>query len=197
VSGVVGYRHELGGQRARALRLGAGSVAGGIVGAVLLMTLPASAFKAIVPAFIVLALVGVVFQRRIARALVHRRPRGEHGGALTLGLVFVLGIYGGYFGAAQGILLIAVLGLLVSDTLQRTNALKNVLASTVNTVAALAFVLFGTVDWGVAGLIAAGSIAGGQLGAHVGRRLPDAALRALIVVVGCFALVKLWTGWPG
>jgi uncharacterized membrane protein YfcA len=106
-------------------------------------------------------------------------------------LVFLMGIYGGYFGAAQGILLLGLLGISWSDNLQRINALKNVLACVVNGVAAVVFIIATHVDWGAAGLIAAGSIIGGQLGARVGRRLPPWGLRAVIVCVGIAALVRL------
>jgi uncharacterized membrane protein YfcA len=105
--------------------------------------------------------------------------------------VFFSGIYGGYFGAAQGILLLAILGLTVDDDLQRINALKVVLAGLVNLVAGVIFVFAAHIAWGAAGLIAAGSIIGGVIGARQGRRLPPAALRAVIVVVGVLAIVRL------
>jgi uncharacterized membrane protein YfcA len=190
ISGTHGYRRELTGQRRRSLVLGSASLAGAVVGAVLLLTLPASAFKAIVPFFIACALVLVVAQPWLSRRLESRRG-GREGGPWTLAGLFATGIYGGYFGAAQGILLLAVLGLALTESLQRINALKNVLATLTNLVAAIVFAIAADVDWGVAALIAAGSIAGGPLGARVGRRLPPAAFRAAIVVVGIAAIVKL------
>ena len=192
VSGAVGYRRELRGQRRRALRLGACSLVGGAAGAILLLTLPESAFDAIVPAFIALALVLVVLQPRIARMLAERDPRAtrEHG-ALTPLAVLATGVYGGYFGAAQGVLLLAFLGLALPQDLHRTNALKNVLAGIANGVAGLVFVLAADVAWAPAALIAGGSIVGGQLGAAYGRRLSPEALRGLIVVVGLAAIAKL------
>jgi uncharacterized membrane protein YfcA len=192
VSGVIGYRRELADQLPRVVRLGAASLVGGTTGAVLLLVLPASAFKAIVPAFIAIALVLVVVQPRLSRLLGARQRSGSrHGGLPTLAAVAACGVYGGYFGAAQGILLLAVLGLALSDNLQRVNALKNVLAGLVNLIAGVVFVIVAHIAWAPALLIAAGSIAGGQIGAGVGRRLPPAALRALIVVVGVAAMVKL------
>lgn len=191
-SGVVGYRRELVGQRRRAMRLAVGSTIGGAIGATLLLTLPPSAFKAIVPVFIVLALVLVIFQPRLNEMLRRQRAARPHGGPEVFAIVTILGVYGGYFGGAQGILLLAALGLLLHDDLQRINALKNVLVVFVNGVAAIAFIAFGTVDWGVAGLIAAGSIVGGSVSSRVSRRLPDAAYRAIIVAVGSFAVIKLW-----
>jgi uncharacterized membrane protein YfcA len=192
LSGAWGYRRELEGQRARAIRLGAASLTGGTLGAVLLLALPASYFKAIVPVFIVIALVLIVLQPRLsARLRAHREAAPPHGGPWATIGVFVAGVYGGYFGAAQGILLISILGLTLPEDLQRVNALKNVLAAIVNGVAGVLFVFAAHVAWGAAALIAVGSIVGAQLGARVGRRLPDAALRAVIVVVGIVALVRL------
>lgn len=193
LAGAIGYRRELRGQGSRMLRLGAFSVTGGLTGAILLLSLPASAFDAVVPALIALALLLVVFQPRINRALAHRRPATEHSPALQ-GLIGATGVYGGYFGAAQGILLIALLGVMLRDDLQRLNGLKNVLAGLVNLTAGVVFVVVAEIDWGVAGLIAVGSTLGGFLGARYGRRLSPAALRALIVALGLVAIVRLLWG---
>jgi uncharacterized protein len=192
VSGAVGYRHELSGQRKRATPLLIASTLGGIVGAVGLLVLPASAFKRVVPVFIGIAVVLIVIQPYLARRLGTRRRGTDRaaGPAASIG-VFLSGIYGGYFGAAQGILLLAILGLTVDDQLQRINALKVVLAGLVNLVAGIVFVFAAHVAWGAAGLIAAGSILGGVIGARQGRRLPPGALRAVIVVVGVLAIVRL------
>ena len=192
VSGAIGYRRELAGQRRRALRFGAMSLAGGITGAVLLLVLPASAFKAIVPVFIAIALLLTVAQPRLARWLVKRDIDLERRGAVLVPLaVYLTGVYGGYFGAAQGILLLAILGVALAQDLHRTNALKNVLAGLTNGVAGLYFAFAAHVDWGPAAIIAGASILGAQLGARYGRRLPPDALRAVIVVVGVFAIVRL------
>jgi uncharacterized membrane protein YfcA len=189
-SGVIGYRRELRGQRARAIRLGSASVAGGIVGAVLLLSLPSSAFSAIVPALIVVGLVLVVLQPRISAWVDARHvgARGEFGPWWVWPAVFATGMYGGYFGAAQGVILMGLLGIGIADTLQRLNGLKNVLAGLVNGVAGLIFVFVADVDWTVVALIAAGSVVGGQIGATVGRRLSPLVLRIVIVVVGLVAL---------
>ena len=201
LSGIYGYRRELAGQRPRVLRLGLASLLGGLVGAILLLVLPQSAFKAIVPALIAVALIMVVGQPWLARQVAARqrsRPGAgddaEHlqlGGPVVWVLVFLMGIYGGYFGAAQGILLLGLFGITFSDSLQRINAVKNVLACIVNAVAAIVFILATHVEWTAAGLIAAGAIIGGQVGARVGRRLPPWALRVIIVCVGIAALVRL------
>jgi uncharacterized membrane protein YfcA len=194
VSGAIGYRRELTGQRRRVLVLAGASLLGGITGAVLLLSLPGSAFEAIVPVLIALALVLVVGQPRLSRALAARRQRVRpHGGPLLWGGVFGTGIYGGYFGAAQGVILLAILGIAIPEDMQRLNALKNVLAALVNGVAAAIFVVFASVAWLPALLLAAGSAAGGQLGARIGRRLSPAVLRAVIVVVGVAAIAQLVT----
>ncbi|HEX2902518.1 MAG TPA: sulfite exporter TauE/SafE family protein [Jatrophihabitans sp.] len=190
-SGTWGYRRELAGQRARLLRFGLASLLGGIVGATLLLVLPAGVFKAVVPILIVIALVLVVAQPRLARRFVHpdRPPTARHARLLWL-LVFATGIYGGYFGAAQGVILLAALGALLDANLQRVNALKNALTSLVNLVASVLFICFAHPDWTLVLIIAVSSAIGGQLGALVGRRLPPVALRGLIVVVGTAALIK-------
>jgi uncharacterized membrane protein YfcA len=192
LSGAIGYRRELEGQRGRAMRLGVSSVLGGILGAVLLLQLPASYFKAIVPGFIVIALVLIVLQPRLSARLAARREAAPpHGGPWTAVGVFLAGVYGGYFGAAQGILLISILALTLPEDLQRINALKNVLAGLVNGVAGVVFIFIAHVAWEAVALIAVGSVIGAQLGAAFGRRLPDAALRAFIVVVGIVAIIRL------
>jgi uncharacterized membrane protein YfcA len=191
LSGAHGYRRELRGQGRALLRLVPASVVGALAGAVLLLTLPARAFEAIVPAFIALALVLVVLGPRISRALAARPQHvAHHPFALPLALV-PCGVYGGYFGAAQGVLLLAVLGVTLSAGLQEINAVKNVLALFVNLVAGIAFALFATVAWWPVVLIAAGSVVGGQIGSRVGRRLPDAVFRGVIVAIGVIAIVRL------
>lgn len=191
-AGAFGYRHELVGQRARTLRFAIPSILGGITGAVLLLELPSSAFDAIVPVFIGISLVLIVLQPRLNRALADRvRDERPHGTGLSRVAVYFTGIYGGYFGAAQGIMLLAILGVTLPDDLQRVNALKNVLATLVNLVAALIFIAVADVRWGVAAAIAGGSIVGGTLGARYGRRAPDWLLRTFCVVVGLVAIIQL------
>ncbi len=193
-SGVIGYRRELAGQRPRALRLGVAAVAGGITGAILLLAFPASTFERVVPYLILVACALVALQPRLSRALARRRPDGaEH----SLGLAFFIyltGIYGGYFGAAQGVILISLLAIFVPDDLQRLNGLKNLLTLFVNGIAAVLFVVLAPVSWSVVVLVAAGSIAGGQIGAAVGRRLPPLLLRVAIIVVGTVVAVRMLAG---
>ena len=197
-SGAVGYRAELAGQRARLVRLGSASLVGGTTGAVLLLVLPSAAFDAIVPVLIalgvLLVVVGPAVSRRVARRAEARGGLPDHGAWWVWPAIALAGVYGGYFGAAQGVLLMAILGIGVADSLQRHNATKNVLALLVNGIAAVVFIVVADVDWLVAGLIAAGSVVGGQLGATVGRRLPPLVLRGVIVVVGVTALVSFVVG---
>lgn len=195
LSGAIGYRRELAGQRRRAIRFGIASMLGGITGAALLLILPASAFKAIVPVFIAVALVLVILQPRINRLLASGAVGSWHErGVLPPLAVYGTGIYGGYFGAGQGIMLMAILGAALPQDLQRTNALKNVLVGLVNGVAGVYFVFAAHVAWAPVAIIAASSMVGGQLGAHYGRRLSPDALRGLIVVVGTTAIVRLVAG---
>ena len=194
-SGAFGYRRELSGQGHRLLPLAAASVAGGVIGALLLLSLPPASFEAVVPWFIALALVLIVIQPRLSRLLAARRksgtPRDGRAGWLATTVVGLGGVYGGYFGAAQGILNLAVLSLSLDDELQRLNALKVVLTGLVNLVSGIVFIFAAHVAWGAAGLIAGGSVLGGVLGARVGRRLPPPALRAVVVGVGIWAIVRL------
>ncbi|MBM9459002.1 sulfite exporter TauE/SafE family protein [Nocardioides sp. zg-536] len=226
VAGAVGYRRELAGQRTRVLRLLIFSTAGGVLGALLLLWLPPDAFEAVVPALILLGVVLVIVQPRLSRAVAARtaareqareladpagHPAGEQAavrqpvtGAWWVPIAaFGTGVYGGYFGAAQGVILMAVLGIGISESLQRLNGVKNVLVAVVNGVAGLIFVvvaelgLLGTdaeVDWLLVLVIGVGAVIGGFLGASVGRRLPAVALRSVIVVVGLAAVVSILLG---
>jgi uncharacterized membrane protein YfcA len=198
ISGAVGYRRELRGQRGRALRLGLASLVGGLAGALLLLVLPEEAFAAIVQALILLGLVLVVFQPRISAWVARRHDAAgglpENGAWWVRPAVLLAGVYGGYFGAAQGVLLMAILGIGVDEPLQRLNAVKNVLAAVVNGVAGTLFIVVADVDWRIVGLIGVGAVVGGQLGATVGRRLPATVLRVVIVVVGVAALASFLLG---
>ena len=188
-SGAWGYRRELEGQLPRFLWLAPATTLGGIIGALLLFTLPSSAFKSIVPVLIgigvLLVIVGPSLNRRLA---LHGTTRGHH--RWLWPAMLGNGIYGGYFGAAQGVIMMALFTVAIDDDLQRLNALKNVLSALVNGVAAVVFLFSGYMDWRIAGLLAAGSLIGGQLGATVGRRLPPVVLRTVIVAVGITAIVS-------
>ncbi|WP_207309417.1 sulfite exporter TauE/SafE family protein [Streptomyces kasugaensis] len=196
ISGAIGYRRELGGQRRRLLKWGAGALLGGLTGATLLLALPATAFERIVPVLVGLALVLVVLQPRISKNLRRRRELTGTSGPPDGGLPLLIGltlasIYGGYFAAAQGIVYVSLMGLLLDDSMQRLNAAKNVLAAVVNSVAALFFLAVADFDWTAVALLAVGSAIGGQIGATVGRRLSPVLLRTLIVVVGTVGIVQM------
>jgi uncharacterized membrane protein YfcA len=198
ISGAVGYRRELAGQRARARPLLIAATLGGLTGAALLLVLPAAAFARIVPVLILVACGLVAVQPRLSAWVVERRARTgtlhPDGGPVLIAGVYLTGIYGGYFGAAQGVILIALLAILVDDDLQRLNGLKNLIAVVINGIAALIFIVVAPVAWAPAILLAIGSIIGGQLGAVVGRRLSPFALRAAIIVVGTIVAVRLLLG---
>ncbi|TDD20246.1 sulfite exporter TauE/SafE family protein [Actinomadura sp. KC06] len=197
-TGAYGYRAELKGQRDRLLRLGVGSLVGAVAGALLLLSLPAEAFDVIVIALIAVAVVLVVVQPRLQKWVLRRRE-GEHrphGGPALWVAVLLAGMYGGYFGAAQGVILIALLGIMLDEDLQRVNAAKNVLSAIVNGSAAVVFTLMWMfsdteVNWWAVLLIASGATLGGLIGARVGRRIPPLVLRGVIVVVGLAAIVNL------
>lgn len=191
ITGALGYRPELEGQGSRIRRLGLASLLGAITGAALLLVLPAAAFKAIVPIIIAIAILLVIFQPRLNKLLEQRSGSGGREGWLLTIVVYATGVYGGYFSAAQGILLLAVLGLGLPETLQRVNALKNVLQLIVNVVAAVVFAFVADVAWAAAGAMAIGALIGGQLGAHFGRRLHPTVLRAAIIVIGVIAIIML------
>ena len=196
VSGAFGYRRELAGQRGRLVRLGVLAAAGSLAGAILLLSLPASAFTLIVPVLILISCVLVIIQPRLNAWMAARRARRQPGRQAERSPVLAAGVlasgaYGGYFGAAQGVLVIGLLGSFLDDDLQRVNAAKNVLVTVVNGTAAVVFILFAQVNWVVVLLIASGSTAGGLLGARVGRRLPPLALRILVATIGVIAAGKL------
>jgi uncharacterized membrane protein YfcA len=199
LTGAIGYRRELAGQRSLLIRLLPASILGALTGAFLLLHLPPSSFEAIVPVLIALAVVLVAVQPALQRSLRNRRPVEDgappHIGRGRLTALFagayLTGSYGGYFAASQGVLQIGIFGLLLRESLQRLNAIKNVLTTAVNGVAAATYIVVANdrVDWRASALIAVGAILGGYTGARFGRRLPSAVLRAAIVALG---LVAIW-----
>jgi uncharacterized membrane protein YfcA len=190
ISGAVGYRRELAGQRRRALGLASCSLLGGLGGAVLLLALPPAVFNLVVPALILFAVVLLLLQPRLARIRASIHATGP--GRLALPASTLLtAVYGGYFGAAQGVMLMAALGVFVDDSLQRLTGLKNVLVAVANGAAAVVFIAHAPVAWLPALILAVSSALGGQLGASFGRKLPTPILRAVIVTGGLAAVVKL------
>ncbi|ABK52930.1 protein of unknown function DUF81 [Acidothermus cellulolyticus 11B] len=199
VSGALGYRRELRGQRRRCLRLAVSSLIGGCVGAVLLLVLPSRSFERIVPFLVLMASLLVLVQPRLGRIVARRNSARGHDPQRTDPILDttngLTAVYGGYFGAAQGVILMALLGIFVPEDLQRLNAVKNVLAALVNGIAALLFAFFAPVAWWFALVEALGAVVGGQLGAVVGRRIPPRLLRAVIVIVGLVVAAKLFASW--
>jgi hypothetical protein len=212
--GSVGYRRELVGQARSWMLLAAICTVGSLIGAWLLLVLPASSFEAAVPVLIATAAVLTLVQPWLARRMPgpnRNRPVAVGAGAPAAGapaasepapepaplnrrwglplIVLLISVYGGYFGAAMGVLFIAVLGLFLHETLQRVNALKTSLTAVVNGVAAVAFAFLGPVVWSAAVVLAGTTMVGGMLGAVVARRLSDRALRWAVVVIGLAAAV--------
>jgi uncharacterized membrane protein YfcA len=195
VTGIHGYRAELAGLGGILRRLVPASLLGSMTGAILLLKLPESAFNAIVPVLIGLSLLLVLLGPRLQRWAAARHPDHDSPGRrvlMTVG-IFGAGVYGGYFGAAQGVLLVGIMSVLMTISLQSINGLKNVLATVANAVAAVVFmvVAWDKIVWSVAALIAVGALAGGYVGAKVGRRLSPVLLRGLIVVIGILAIAKM------
>lgn len=195
ISASVGYRAELAGQHGRLWRLGIASLAGGAAGAVALLALPPGVFNLVVPALIIVGCLLVLIQPKLSAWAVGRgagpEGRPDQIGPVLIAGVFLTGAYGGYFGAAQGVLLVGLLGVFLTDSLQRVNASKNVLVTVVNGTAAVIFVIFAHVAWLAAALIAAGSAVGGLVGARMGRKLSPLVLRIIIAVIGVMSAVKL------
>jgi uncharacterized protein len=185
VGGSFGYRRELRGQWRRCAILGVGTVLGAVLGGILLLELPGEVFDAVVPVLILLA---------VALMAVRPSPKIHEGGDnMPAGIAssFAVGIYGGYFGAAQGIILMSLLRLSFAENLQVLNAIKNVLAGVANAVAGLLFIIVADVAWGAAALIAVGSVAGSLVGARYGRRIPPEILRRVVIVYGVVVAVVL------
>lgn len=192
VSGAVGYRKELSGSRSRVVRFSAAALLGGACGAVLLALLPPGVFRVAAPILIAVALVLVVAEPWLGRQLATWRESASPQGSWSMIFaVFATSVYGGYFGAGQGVILLAVMAVLMTEPLQQVNALKNVLQGVDNVASALVFILISQIDWLVVALLAGGAIVGGQVGAKVGRRLPPGVLRAFIVVVGVAGIIQL------
>lgn len=204
LSGAWGYRREIAQNIRIAKMLMPASMLGGLVGGGLLLVLPSSVFDVIVPVLVALGLVMVVVGPLIQKRAATRQgaasladtdayPASRGKVIATWIIAFLLGIYGGYFGAAQGILLVGFFGLILTTSLQNINALKNFLVAGLSIVVALLFAFFATehIDWSVVVILAAGALLGGTLGARLGRRIPPNLLRGIILVVGTVALINL------
>lgn len=195
-AGAWGYRRELAGRGRQLLKLMPASLLGGITGAWLLLHLPEKVFAYVAPVLLVVALLMVLFQPRLQAWIRNREQNPEHAikdkshGILLVVLIYLAGVYGGYFVAAQGILLVGILGVFLSGTMQNANAMKNILTLTVNLVAAVSYLIFAfdRINWLVVLLIAVSSTIGGLLGSKVGRKLSPKVLRGVIFTLGIVAL---------
>ena len=185
VASVAGSRADLAGQSGRVKRILPASILGGVAGCALLLLTPARAFEMIVP-FLVLAAAGTLaFQERLRGLVGHPRALSPRRQAVTLQIVVFAGaIYGGYFGAALGVMYVAALALILDESLNRINALKNVLSAAVGFVTLIVFAIFAPIHWGAALTLAPATIIGGYAGARLARRLPARVLKVLIVSFG-------------
>jgi len=193
VGAVLGFRTELAGQRGRLIGLSLSAILGSILGCVLLLTTPASAFDAVVPILVLLASLLLAVQPWLSRRISPPTDGDPTARRLPLWLaVFAGSVYGGYFGGALGVILIGILALTVHDSLRRINALKSALSLVVSTVTVVAFALFGPVDWLAVAVVAPAALIGGFLGARVARRLNDRVLRWCVVVFGVAVAIYLF-----
>jgi hypothetical protein len=192
VGGAAGFRHQISGQRERLVRLSPVAVLGGIAGATLLLTTSSATFRTIAPWLVLAASALFAAQPLLRRALdgaPHTPARTRP--VLLSGGTFVASVYGGYFGAGMGVMLLAILGLALPDTIARTSGLRTVLSILVNGVAAAVFLIHGGLAWRAVGLLVAGSLVGGWIGAKVALSIPVVALRIVVIAVGLTTVVKL------
>ncbi|MGO9195909.1 MAG: sulfite exporter TauE/SafE family protein [Acidimicrobiales bacterium] len=200
LGGVAGFRAEVSGQSRRVLALSAPALAGATLGSVLLFTTPEHTFAAVVP-YLVLGACGLFAVQPLVSGIVKGRSAaapetspGRLRGSAAAGGTFAASVYGGYFGAGLGVVLLALLGLVIPDELMRTNGLRTVLSLVVNTAAAIVFIAHGEIAWGDAGLLALTSLAGGYFGARVAKRLPPVAFRLLVLALGLATAIRLLVG---
>jgi uncharacterized protein len=194
LSAAWGSRSDLPGRRTL-LTLIPTAIAGAAIGCALLLATPSSAFEVIVPFLVLGAAVVLAFQSRLRAVVGHPRDLSPRRRTFMLyGIVGVSAIYGGYFGAALGVMLVACIGLIVDEPLKRVNALKNVISTAIGFTTVVYFAFLAPVDWTAVAILAPATIVGGYAGARVARRLPAPVLRAVIVTlgfgVGLFLLVQ-------
>jgi uncharacterized membrane protein YfcA len=191
LGGVAGFSKEIGSQSELVRRLSVPAILGAVVGAVLLLTTPASAFERLAPWLVLGASLLFAVQPLLVRLLGqagHEHPTRR---VALVGGTFLTAVYGGYFGAGMGVLLLAILGLTLPDTLARTSGMRTVLSVLVNGVAAAVFILHGSLAWVAVAMLAIGSLVGGYGGARVARRLPAPILRVVVVAIGVATGVTL------
>lgn len=189
---AVGFRNEISGQRDRLVQLGPFAAVGAVAGAILLLTTSSALFRSLAPWLVLGGSILFALQPLLLRALggsEHAPPRTRP--LLMVGGTFAASVYGGYFGAGLGVVLLAILGLALPDSILRTSGLRTALSILVNGVAAVVFLVHGGLAWEAVGLLAAGSLVGGWIGARIALSIPAAALRVVVVLVGLATVVKL------
>jgi hypothetical protein len=194
VSSVAGSRADLAGQGRRLRTILPAALVGSVVGCALLLLTPARAFEVVVPFLVLAAAATLAFQQRLRALVGHPRAMSPRRAAITLQVVVFSGaVYGGYFGAALGVMYVAALALILDEPLNRINALKNVLSAAVGLVTVVIFAIFAPVHWGAAVTLAPATIIGGYAGARLAQRLPARVLRVVIVLFGtAIGLVLLY-----
>jgi uncharacterized membrane protein YfcA len=192
VGGVGGFRAEIRERRHRLPRLLVATVAGSGTGCVLLLATPSSAFDVIIPWLVLAATVLTALQPAVRRRLREQTAAGGQAGSSALVMIFLAAIYGGYFGGALGVIVLAVLGLTIHDTLRHLNATKSVISLVDASISVVVFGLFGPVHWTYVAVAAPTTLVGGYLGAAIARRLDERVLRACVVVFGLAATVYLF-----
>jgi len=188
---AAGYRTEIAGQKVRLVRLSPAAIGGGVIGAILLLTTPSADFTRLAPYLILAAAALFAVQPLLRRALDRGSPTSATRTVLLQGGTFGASIYGGYFGAGMGVMLLAILGLALPDSIARTSGLRTVLSILINGVAAIVFLVHGGLAWDAVWLLAGGSLVGGWIGARVALAIPAAALRAVVILIGVGTAVKL------
>ena len=190
VTGAIGYRQGLGGQGRRVFPLAVASAVGGLAGVVLVLVSSEAAFTGIVPFLVLTACALLAAQPFLGRFMGKRSGLREKPGLGAVAGQTIVAVYGGYFSAALGVAVLALLGLVFEDTLQRLNALKALLQLVIGGAAALGFALLAPVDWTAVAIVGTASLIGGQLGARLAQRVNDRGLRGAIVAYG--VLAALW-----
>jgi hypothetical protein len=191
LGGTAGFRRELSDQGPRLRELGPTMVVGSVVGGVLLLTTPSRAFALLAPYLLLAACTLFVLQPVIAAHLARRGSAARPRRAVLHGGCFLSSVYGAYFGAGLGVMLLAVLALALPEPLVRISGLRSVISLVVNTVAVAIFVVGAHVGWAAAGAMALGALVGGYVGAGVARRVPTGVLRAVVVTAGLATALDL------
>jgi uncharacterized membrane protein YfcA len=203
LSGALSYRAELVEQRSRLVAFAPFAVAGAAAGTVLLLEAPPGVFKAVVPYLVLLAVALLALQPRIAGWVQARRAvavaagaeaRAEHHATSLRVIVFLAGLYGGYFGGGLGVIMVAVFGIFLVASAQEVNGLKNAMSVIINLAALVGFAAFGPVAWEAVAVVGPASLVGGIVGGRLAKRLSATRLRAAVIIFGVLAGIRLLIG---